>query len=83
MMNEDISNAQISKLMQEFYLTANSYHVPSQIQAEAALLIYFFICDRIEISEEQRNKFIKDAYETFKRSKFYFESPEGIQEIKK
>ena len=82
-MNEDISNAQISKLMQEFYLTANSYHVPSQVQAEAALLIYFFICDIIEISEEQRNKFIKDAYETFKRSKFYFESPEGIQELKK
>lgn len=82
-MNEDISNAQISKLMQEFYLTANSYHVPSQIQAETALLIYYFICDRMEISEDQRNKFIEDVYTTFERSKFYFESPEGIQELKK
>ena len=69
MMNQDISNAQISKLMQAFALTAKSYHVHSQVQAETALLIFYALCEKDGISKEQQDKLIQEMYTMFIKSK--------------
>ncbi len=68
-MSDQVTNSQISKLMQAFALTAKSYHVHNQVQAETALLIFYALCDNKGISKEQQDKLIKKMYTMFLKSK--------------
>ena len=69
MMSKKVKSSQISKLMQAFALTAKSYHVHSQVQAETALLIFYALCDKDGISKEQQDKLIQEMYTMFNKSK--------------
>jgi hypothetical protein len=74
---ENLTNAQIIKLMQSFDITAKDYHVDIKVQAEAALLIFYFICDNFEISSATRDKFIQDVKSNFENMKQEFGNKQG------
>ena len=69
MMSDDLRIEQIAKLMKAFAWSAKKNHVPSDVQAETALLICFQIFDVLKISKEEQDKFIKDVYTLFEKLK--------------
>lgn len=66
MINNDLRIEQIGKIMEAFIQASTENLVPTVVQAETAMLIFYRICYNEKISKENQEEFIKDAYTLFK-----------------